>query len=141
MKDDRYVFGGVWRSAGAAKSVLIAGLLVLLSAEVRADVLPKSIQGLWAFEPADCSDPRSEGLLKIEAKTVLFFASGYDVTRIVRRRDGSLRASGFVANEGEAGREPGSLTMKPISPDKLHVLDHIYHRCGKVDGAAQAKER
>ena len=141
MKDDRYVFGGVWRSAGAAKSVLIAGLLVLLSAEVRADVLPKSIQGLWAFEPADCSDPRSEGLLKIEAKTVLFFASGYDVTRIVRRRDGSLRASGFVANEGEAGREPGSLTLKLISPDKLHVLDHIYHRCGKDDGAAQAKER
>ena len=141
MKDHRYVFDGIWRSTGAAKSVLLAGLLVLFTGAACADVLPKSIQGLWAFEPEDCSNPRSEGLLKIEAKTVLFFASGYDVKRIVRRRDGSLRASGFVANEGEAGREPGSLTMKPISPDKLHVLDHIYHRCGKVDGAAQAKER
>ena len=119
----------------------LLGLLVLLPGTADADVLPKEIVGLWAFEPADCADPRSEGLLKVEVKTVLFFASGYDVKRVVRRRDGSLRASGFVANEGEVGREPGALTMKLISPDKLLVLDHIYHRCGKVDGAEQVKPR
>ena len=119
----------------------LLGLLLVLPGTAAADVLPKEVVGLWAFEPADCADPRSEGLLKVEAKTVLFFASGYDVKRVVRRRDGSLRASGFVANEGEAGREAGALTMKLISPDKLDVLEHIYHRCEKVDGAEQVKLR
>ena len=118
------------RLIGSAKPILVLGLLVLVADTTKADVLPKSIQGLWAFEPADCSDPRSEGLLKIEPKTILFFASGYDVKRVVRR-NGSLRVLGFVANEGEAGREPGSLVLKLVSPDKLHVLDHTYHRCSK----------
>ena len=118
-----------------------SGLLLLFPGAADADVLPKEMVGMWAFAPADCGYPRSEGLLKVEARTVLFFASGYDVKRVVRRRDGSLRASGFVANEGEAGREPGALTMKLVSPGKLHVLDHTYHRCGKGDGAERAKPR
>ena len=123
------------------KCILIAALFVFLGGSADAGALPKELLGLWAFELADCADPRSEGLLKVEAKTILFFASGYDVKRVARRRDGSLRVSGFVANEGEAGREPGSLTMKLTSPDKLHVLDHTYHRCRKDDGAGQAGER
>jgi hypothetical protein len=111
------------------KRVLILGLLALFPGAALADVLPKSIQGLWAFEPADCSNPGSDGLLKIGAKTVTFFASGYDIKRVVWRPDGSLSAFGIVSNEGEEGRDPGSLTLKLVSPDRLHVLDHTYHRC------------
>ena len=111
------------------KRVLILGLLALFPGAALADVLPKSIRGLWAFEPADCSNPGSDGLLKIGAKTVTFYASGYDIKRVVRRPDGSLSASGIVSNEGEEGREPDSLTLKLVSPDRLHVLDHVYHRC------------
>ncbi|MGH6710647.1 MAG: hypothetical protein ACREEK_16935 [Bradyrhizobium sp.] len=101
----------------------------MLSGKVSAELLPKSIRGLWAFEAADCSNPASDGLLKIEANAVSFFASAHDIKRVVRRPDGSLSASGLVSNEGEAGRVRGSLTLKPLSRDTLHVLDHIYHRC------------
>lgn len=123
------------------KRVLISGLLVLFQDTAHANVLPKSVQGLWAFEAADCSNAESDGLLKIGANTVTFFASAHDIKRVVRRPDGSLSASGFVSNEGEEGRGPGSLTLKLISPDKLLVLDHSYHRCGKGERAGRAKRR
>jgi hypothetical protein len=119
----------LWCASGAPKLGLILGLSVLPSGTAHADVLPKSIRGLWAFEAADCANAASDGLLKIGANTVTFFASVYDIKRVVRRPDGSLSASGLVSNEGEEGRDAGSLTLKPISPDKLHVLDHVYHRC------------
>lgn len=131
MKDDRQAFDCVRYLAGAGKPILISGLLILVSGTAHADVLPKSIWGLWAFEAADCTNPGSDGLLKIGAKTVTFFASGYDIKRVVQRADGSLSASGSVSNEGEEGRGPGSLSLKLVSPDKLHVLDHTYHRCPK----------
>jgi hypothetical protein len=113
------------------KRLLTSTLLVLLAGAAHADGLPVEIQGLWAFEPGDCSNPRSDGLLKVEANAVVFFASSYAIKRVVRRRDGSLSASGMVSNEGEAGRAWGSLTMKLVTPDKLYVLDHNYHRCPK----------
>jgi hypothetical protein len=128
VKDDRHPFD--WYLTGTGKAILISGLLVLLSGTAHADVgLPKSIWGLWAFEAADCSNSGSDGLLKIGAKMVTFFASAHDIKRVAQRPDGSLTASGLVSNEGEEGREPGSLTLMLVSPDRLHVLDHTYYRC------------
>jgi hypothetical protein len=114
---------------GSKKLILITGLLVLLSGAAHVDVLPKSIRGLWGFEAADCANPGSDGLLKIGATTVTFFASAHDIKRVAQRPDGSLVASGFVSNEGEQGRDRGSLTLKLVSPDRLRVFDHIYRRC------------
>jgi len=111
------------------KLFAIAGMVALFSCQAHADVLPKEIRGLWAFEPADCSNPRSDGLLKIGLNTARFFASDYEIKRVLRRPDGSLRATGIVSNEGEQGRGRGSLTLKLVAPDELRVLDHIYHRC------------
>jgi hypothetical protein len=105
------------------------GGLVLFSGAAQAEVLPKEILGLWAFEAADCSNPHSDGLLKIEPNTVRVFASAYDIKGVVRRPDGSLSATGVVSNEGEPGRGPGTLMLRLISPDKLQALDHTYHRC------------
>jgi hypothetical protein len=107
----------------------IAGALVLLAGPAHADVLPKELLGLWGFEAADCSNPRSDGLLKIESKAVRFFASSYDIKRVARRPDGSLRVIGLVSNEGEQGRGPGALTLKLMAPERLLALDHAYHRC------------
>jgi hypothetical protein len=115
------------------KRVLIVGLLILLSGTAdAAEVLPKTMRGLWAFEPTDCANPDSDGLLTIDAKTVLFYASGYEIKRVVRRPDGSMRVSGLVSNEGEEGRSRGAITLKLIARDKLHVGNgdgHTYHRC------------
>jgi len=122
------------------KRFLILGLLVLFPGTALADVLPKSIWGLWAFEPGDCSNPGSDGLVKIGANNVTAFASTYDINRVVRRPDGSLKATGFGYNEGEKGRVPDSLILKRISPGRLHVGDHLYHRCGQ-GGAGKAKQR
>lgn len=111
------------------KRLLTSALLVLIAGAAHADGVPAEIRGLWAFEATDCSNPRSDGLLKVEANAVLFFASSYAIKRVVRRPDGSLSASGMVSNEGEEGRARGSLEMKLVAPDKLGVLDHSYHRC------------
>ena len=111
------------------KRVLILTLLVLLADKAHAEFLPTAIQGLWAFEAADCSNPRSDGLLKIESKAVRFFASSYDIKRVARRPDGSLHVTGMVSNEGEQGRGPGVLTLKLMARDRLLALDHAYHRC------------
>jgi hypothetical protein len=111
------------------KLLAIAAVFFLFVAPAHADVLPKEMLGLWAFEPADCSNPRSDGLLKIEPNAVRFFASGYDIKRVVRRPDGSLRATGVVSNEGEQGRSAGSLTLRLVAGDRLLALEHVYHRC------------
>lgn len=122
------------------KRLLISALLVLLSGAAHAAGLPIEIQGLWAFEPGDCANPRSDGLLKVEANAVQFFASSYAIKRVVRQPDGSLSASGMVSNEGEAGRARGSLKMKLMAPDKLGVLDYNYHRCPKNGPATKPNE-
>ncbi len=111
------------------KLFAIAGAFVLLASPAHADVLPKDLLGLWGYEPADCSNPRSDGLLKIEPKMVRFFASSYDIRRVVQRSGGSLRVTGMVSNEGEQGRDPGALTLKLMARDRLLALDHVYHRC------------
>ena len=121
------------RKMGRMKRVLILGLLILLSVPGdAAEVLPKALRGLWAYEPGDCANPDRDGRLAIAARTVSFYAAGYDITRVVRKPDGSLRASGLVSNEGEPGRTRDSITLKLIAPDKLRVGTedaHIYHRC------------
>ncbi|ARQ01218.1 hypothetical protein [Pseudorhodoplanes sinuspersici] len=127
------------RARLAGFALMVAALLLqqtvdAASAPKRLKALPPSILGLWAYEPADCGNPDSDGHLTIEAKTVLFFASGYDIKRIVQRPDGSWRASGSRSDEGEAGRTRDSLTLKLVAPDQLHVITggpegHVYHRC------------
>lgn len=131
-----------WRRsrAGVAGVALMAAVLLPSQAVEAAPppkhlkALPPSILGLWAYEPADCDNPDSDGHLTIEGRTVLFFASGYDIERIMQRTDGSWRASGFRAEEGEAGRTRDSLTLKLVGPDQLRVVTggldgHVYHRC------------
>ena len=98
------------------------------------NILPASIHGLWAYEPEDCGKADSDGHLTIEAKSVMFYASGYDVQNVVQRSDGSWRVSGLRAEEGEVGRTRDSLTLKLVAPDQLHVVTgspegHTYHRC------------
>jgi hypothetical protein len=111
------------------KFFAIVGTLVLFGFPAHADVLPKELLGVWGFEAGDCSNPHSDGLLTIEPKTVRFFASSYDIKRVVRRSDGSLRVTGIVSNEGEQGHGPGALMLKQVAPDRLLALDHAYHRC------------
>jgi hypothetical protein len=117
------------------KRILIFGLFVLLCGPAEAaEVLPKALRGLWVNAPADCANPDSDGRLAIAARTVSFYAAGYDITRVVRRRDGSLRASGLVSNEGEVGRTRDSITLKLMAPGQLRVGTedpHIYRRCPK----------
>lgn len=131
-----------WRRIGAGVvSFALMAAALLLSQTVDAapapkhlKALPQSILGLWAYEPPDCDNPDSDGHLTLEARTVLFFASGYDIERVVQRPDGSWRASGFRAEEGEAGRTRDFLTLKLVGPDQLRVVTggssgHVYHRC------------
>ena len=117
-----------------AAALLLSLPVEAASAPKRLKVLPHSILGLWAYEPADCDVPDSDGHLTIQARSVLFFSSGYDIERVVQRSDGSWRASGLRSDEGEAGRTRGSLSLKLVARDRLHVVTlspegHIYHRC------------
>lgn len=138
-----------WLRRGFARGgwILLAALVVppgaTVDAKTRVVSLPKSMLGAWTFEAGDC-DPQSEGRLTVEHRTILFFASAYDVRRIVKRSDGSLLISGLRAEEGEgSGRTRDRLTLKLIPPERLHVVTgspegHVYHRC---HGPASAKPR
>jgi hypothetical protein len=93
--------------------------------------LPKSVQGRWGVAPADCERDDAEGRLIVEPRIILFAVTGYDVKRIVRQKDGTLKITGFVSNEGEGGREKGGLSIKLLSADRLQVdKGTVYRRCG-----------
>lgn len=111
------------------KRVLIAGLLVLLSGTAEADVLPRSMRGEWATDLAACAEQASEIKMTVEPKSVLFYEHGYEIRRIVRLRDGSLKASGFFV--ADDGRARDSITLKLLSADTLQAKGEIYHRCRK----------
>jgi hypothetical protein len=126
----------VRRTAGAICLALAMTASSLEAADLRLapPLLPAAMQGLWAYEPDDCSNPDSDGLLTIGGRAVDFFASAYDVTGIVRRPGGAVRAFGLRSDEGEDGRKPDDLTLRLLAPDRLHVVTnspegHIYHRC------------
>ena len=125
---------------GRAVGALVLAFAPLVSAvaaadlPLRADRLPPDVKGLWAYEASDCAHPGSDGLLTIEDRSIQFFASAYEVTRVLRRGDGALRASGLRSDEGEAGRTRDAVDLKLIAPDRLHVIGndpagHVYHRC------------
>jgi hypothetical protein len=125
---------------GGVPGAICLALMMMVSAAGAADLrlrpalLPSAIQGVWAYEPGDCDRPGSDGLLTVEDRSVVFFASAYDLRRAIRRPDGVVWASGLRSDEGEGGRTPDDLTLKLLSPDRLHVVTnspggHTYHRC------------
>jgi hypothetical protein len=119
-----------------AHDIVIASLVAvsLLAAPAvakdAAHTMPKSLQGTWGFEPSDCDKDDAESRLTIEPRIILFYATGYDVKRVVRLKDGTLKITGFVSSEGEAGREKGGLSLRLLSPDRLQVDNRtVYRRC------------
>jgi hypothetical protein len=98
--------------------LLIVGL-VLWSQAAKADVLPKSMRGDWEGDLAACSEQASETKMTVSPKSVLFYEHGYEIKRVVRLKDGSLKASGFSVDD--QGRTRASITMKLLSADKLQI--------------------
>ena len=120
------------RDIVAASLVAVSLLAPPAEAKDTAHALPKPLQGRWGLEPSDCDKDDAEGRLIIEPRIVLFYATGYDVKRVARQKDGTLKITGFVSSEGEAGREKGGLSLKLINPDRLQVDNGtVYRRCGR----------
>ncbi|MBR0828466.1 hypothetical protein JQ596_23290 [Bradyrhizobium manausense] len=65
--------------------------------------------------------------MTIEPQAVLFYEHGFDVKRLAKLKDGSLRASGF--SFADDGRTKDTLTLKSLSTDTIEVGGQIYHRC------------
>jgi hypothetical protein len=105
-----------------------------------ADRLPKSMLGRWASDPAACGEQASELAMTVEPRMVLFYEHGLEVRRVVRLKDGSVKASGFMEADGE--RQRGSLTLKMVG-DQLRVGEQTFHRCNskKQNGAAALQPR
>ncbi len=115
--------------AGLARGPVLGALLVLMPGTAGADVLPKSMRGEWASDLAACPEQASEIKMTVEPKSVLFYEHGYEIRRVVRLKDGSLKASGFAV--ADDGRARGSITLKLLSADTLQARGEIYHRCKK----------
>ena len=109
--------------------------IVLLSAAPAhaADRLPNAMLGQWASDPAACGEQASELGLTVEPRSVLFYEHGYEIKRIVRQKDGSLKASGYAVDD--QGKARGSITLK-LAGDKLDAGGQFYHRCAKSEAAA-----
>ena len=80
------------------KYPLGALLVVLAGTAHAADRLPKSMLGKWASDPAACAEQSSELGMTVEPRSVLFYEHGYEIMRIARLKDGSLKASGYSAD-------------------------------------------
>ena len=101
--------------------------LAVCSLSANASSLPKDMLGAWASELSACGEQASELGMTIEAKTILFYEHGFDITKLTKLKDGSLKASGFsVADDGRA---KGTLTLKQLSEDTIVVGDQTYYRC------------
>lgn len=107
---------------------LLGVFLVLLAGPAQAaERLPKSMLGAWASDPAACGEQASELAMTVEPRSVLFYEHGYTIRRVVRLKDGSLKASGFSEADGERSR--GSITLKLVSADRLQAGGETFHRC------------
>lgn len=101
--------------------------LAVCSLSANASSLPKDMLGSWASELSACGEQASELGMTIETKTVLFYEHGFDIKKLTKLKDGSLKASGFsVADDGRA---KGTLTLKQVSADTIVVGDQTYYRC------------
>lgn len=106
------------------------------AAKKRPQVVPETLIGVWATDPKTCDQHYAEGLLTVEGNSMLFHASLYDVRRVEKIPDGSLKLSGLRSDEG-GGERPtrGFVKLKIISPDKFELIDNaegqFYERCSK----------
>lgn len=101
-----------------------------------ADTLPKAMLGAWASDPAACGEQASELAMTVEPRAVLFYEHGNTISRIVKLKDGSLKAFGYAVDD--QGRARGSITLKLLSAGKLEANGTTYHRCG---GTSQTGKR
>lgn len=104
------------------------------AAKKRAQVVPETLIGKWATDPEVCGQHYAEGLLKVDGNAMLFHASLYDVRRVEKLSDGSLKLSGLRSNEGDGERPTRDFVkLKIISPDRFELIDHpegqFYERC------------
>jgi len=104
-------------------------LLIGCVQSAEAASLPKDMLGAWASELSACGEQASELGMTIEPKTVMFYEHGFDIRKLTKLKDGSLKASGFsVADDGRA---KGTLTLKQLSADTLSIGEQTYYRCKK----------
>jgi hypothetical protein len=109
------------------RSVFLVLFLAAGAQSAAAASLPADMLGAWASELSACGEQASELGMTIEPKTVLFYEHGFDIKKLTKLKDGSLKASGFsVADDGRA---KGTLTLKQLSVDTLSVGEQTYHRC------------
>ena len=114
------------------------GLCVCLNAPAMAQSaipeLPKEMHGIWGFDPESCDEENSDTRMTVSARSVEFYASSYDLKKISRRANGSVKATATTSEEGEARKRRGAIELKLVKPDRLSVktdseLSHIYSRC------------
>lgn len=122
-----------WRAA-AVFALLVAMVPHAEAAKKRPQIVPDILIGVWATDPETCRQHYAEGLLKVEGNSMLFHASLYDVRRMKKLPDSSLKLSGLRSNEGDGDRPTrDSVKLKIISPDKFELIDHpegqFYERC------------
>jgi hypothetical protein len=115
-----------------------AALLLSLTAPAMAQsvipALPKEMLGVWGFDAESCDEENSDTRMEVSSKEVEFYASSYDLKKIWRRANGSVKATATTSEEGEERKRRGAIELKLVSPGKLSVktdsdLSHVYSRC------------
>jgi hypothetical protein len=96
--------------------------------------LPKEMMGIWGFEDAESCTKASDTQMTARSREVEFFASAYQLKKIWRHADGTVKATAMTSEEGEEGRRRGTIQLKLMSRDKLSVKTGrdepmIYLRC------------
>ncbi len=103
-----------------------------------AETLPRTMLGTWAADAAACERDESDSRVKVEARWIEFFASGYTI-RTWSRRSEVLTGRGRKAEEGEAGSSRGFVTLQLLPDAKLRISrdgydSDVYVKCPRNRG-------
>src|SRR5262245_25592094 len=99
---------------GCMKLVVCALFTVVAGAAHAADNLPKTMLGAWATDLAACSEQASEIRITVEPRNINFYEHGFEIRRIARQRDGSLKGFGFASDDD--GRSRSTIMLKLVAP-------------------------
>jgi hypothetical protein len=96
--------------------------------------LQPSMIGKWGWSAESCAKADDDGQVTISMKSVAFFASAYNLRKVVARADGSLHVIAATSEEGEAGTSTGVIDLKQLTPRTLSIRTaaagrHVYVRC------------
>lgn len=99
------------------------------AAAEKAGLIPAAFHGEWNRELEHCGTGLNDSALRIEPRSMHFYESRGDVTRITRTGDRTVAIEASFQGEGETWSETVQLTLSPDGEQLTTGTDQPRRRC------------